>query len=75
MSSSPKSFPPRDVFWFTMQIFAEVAEPEFHDDENCCHVPQVAGAVKFAPSGIPLIENCKIAGLELFSELTHVEKL
>lgn len=58
-----------------MQMFAEVAAPEFHEEENCCQLPEVAGAVKFEPNGVPLIENCRIAGLELFNELTHVEKL
>jgi hypothetical protein len=57
ISSNPKSFPARIVFWFSMQMVAEVFDPEFQTQKNCCQVQQTEGAVKTLHRGVPLIEN------------------
>lgn len=75
ISSSPKSFPPSVVFWFRMQMFAVVLEPEFQVQKNCCQVQSVAGAVNTLHRGVPLMENCSCDGLIGYWLTTHAEKV
>src|SRR5258708_24828644 len=74
MSSIPKSFPCKTVFAFNRLISAVVAEPENQGTNRSCQVPTVGEIVRGELTAVPLMLNCKTAGLAVERAVTHALK-